>query len=352
MAIGEALGGIVGGILGNNAAKMDRRHQKQLMKQMVEEYKAIGYPPDYAREIIMEELQRQGVYTPELEQDLSDSVAESQLAQIKEDPALKEAQMQALSGMQQRAKVGLSAEDRAALNQVRSQVQTDAEAKRQQILQQMQSRGMGGSGAELMAQLQASQGAADQAAAGSDALMAQAQQRAMEALGQSGRMAGDIRSQDLGVEEMKARAIDERNKFLAENAISRQQRNVGTLNQAQQLNLSEQQRIADANTKMRNEEKLRQRDAERAQYADKLSYAAGITGQQGKLAGFHGEQATAKAQAQKDMGKGFGALADEGAKAYMASDKNLKENIEYTDEDVQAWLDSLSLKVTGKPRKK
>lgn len=358
MAIGEALGSIVGGFLGNNAAKMDRAHQKKLMKQMIEEYKKIGYPPDYAREIVIEELQRTGQFTPELEQDLSDAVAESELAKIEEDPAIREAQMEALTAMQKRGKVGLAAEDRAALNQVRSEVQRDSEAKRQQILQQMQARGMGGSGAELMAQLQSAQGAADQAAAGSDTIMAQASQRALEALGQSSRMAGEVRGQDLGVEEMKARAIDERNKFLAENAISRQARNVGQLNEAQLFNLKEQQRIADANVQARNLEKQRQRTAEQAQYADKLNYAAGITGQQGKVADFYGARADQKAQAQKDMATGIGGLADVGVEeaggiagiASMFSDEDLKTNIDYTDDEVQAWLDSLSLAVTGKKR--
>lgn len=356
MAIGEALGGIVGGILGNNAAKMDRSNQKKMMKQMVEEYKKIGYPPDYAREIIMQELVRQGVYTPELEQDLSDSVAESAMGDIQEDPALREAQMGALSSMQKRGKVGLSAEDRAALNQVRSEVQRDSEAKRQQILQQMQARGMGGSGAELMAQLSSAQGAADQAAAGSDTLMAQAQQRAMEAIRQSAGMAGEVRGQDFGVASDKARAIDERNRFLAENTIARQQRNVQNLNQAQMANLQEQQRIADYNTQQKNAELLRQRDAEQRQYTDKLNYASGITGQQGKLANYYGDTANQKAQAQMNMAKGVGGMADAGYKeaggaagiASMFSDKNLKTDIEYTDEDVQKWMDSLSERIIRK----
>ena len=375
MALGEALGGLVGGILGNNAAKMDRRHQKKLMKQMVEEYKKIGYPPDYAREIIMQELVRQGQYTPELEEDLSDSVAESAMGDIQEDPALREAQMGALSSMQQRGKVGLSAEDRAALNQVRSEVQRDSEAKRQQILQQMQSRGMGGSGAELMMQLQSAQGAADQAAAGSDTLMAQAQARAMEAIKNSAGMAGQVREQDFGVAGDKARAIDERNRFLAENTISRQQRNVQNLNQAQVANLQEQQRIADYNTQLKNTELLRQREAEQAQYTDKLNYAAGITGQQKQLAQYHGNTADAKAKAQVDMAKGVGAGVDSGynamtgaggdggagggggggggmagmaSMAAMFSDKNLKNNIEYSDEDVQKWMDSLSERIIKK----
>jgi len=370
MAIGESLGGLVGGILGNNAAKMDRSNQKKMMKQMVEEYQKIGYPPDYAREIIMQELVRQGVYTPELEQDLSDSVAESQMGQIQEDAGLREAQMGALSSMQQRGKVGLSAEDRAALNQVRNQVQRDSEAKRQQIIQQMQSRGMGGSGMELMAQLQSAQGAADQAAAGSDTLMAQAQQRALDAISQSANMAGAVRTQDFDNASAKAKAIDERNRFLAENTIARQQRNVSSVNQAQAANLAEQQRIADYNTQQKNAELLRQRTAEQQQYSDKLAYAGGITGQQSKLANYYGDTANAKAQAQVNMGKGVGSIADEGYNAMtssggsgggggggmasmagmaaMFSDKNLKTDVEYTDEDVQKWMDSLSARIKKK----
>lgn len=312
MAIGEALGGIVGGILGNNAAKMDRRHQKEMMKEALATYDRLGLPPDLSKELIVEELQRQGIYTPELQQELA--VAESEMAQIKEDPALRGAQMQALAMMQQRAQTGIGAEDRAALNEVRRQVQTDAEAKRQQIMQTMQARGQAGGGADLMAQLQASQGAADQAAAGSDTLMAQAQQRALEALGRSGQMAGEVRGQDFGVSSARAQALDERNRFLAQNAIARQSANVGALNQAQQLNLSEQQRLHEQNIANRRAEAERQVKEKGVQYERGLSFAAGRSGQATELADYYGKTADNKAQAQKDIGKGVGGMVDSGTK--------------------------------------
>jgi hypothetical protein len=315
MGIGESLGGIVGGILGNNAAKMDRAHQKDMMKSMLAEYDKLGYPPDYSKALVLQEFQRQGIYTPEMEQEIK--VAESEMGKIQEDTTLRDAQKSALASMQQRGKVGLSAEDRAALNQVRQSVQRDAEAKRQQILQQMASRGMGGSGAELIAQLQAGQGAAEQAASGSDTLMAQAQQRALQALGQSSDMAGNIRSQDFGVNQAKASAIDERNRFLSQNSIERQRQNVGALNTAQQTNLAEQQRIADANASMQNAEKQRQVEAQRQTYADKMAFVAGKTGQQQALANYYGNTANAKAQAQVNMGKGIGGLGDQAAQAYF-----------------------------------
>ena len=89
------------------------------------------------------------------------------------------------------------------------------------------------------------------------------------------------------------------------------------------MNLREQQRISDANIQARNLEKQRQRDAERAQYQDKLSYAAGITGQQKALADFYGQQGAMKAQQQVEMGKGIGGLVDSGIAAY-AGMPNLK----------------------------
>jgi hypothetical protein len=363
MAIGEALGGIVGGILGNNAAKMDRSKQKELMKQMVEEYKKIGYPPDYAKELILQEFTSAGLYTPEIEEDLNESVPESEVANIEEDPALRDAQLQALTAMQQRGRVGLSAEDRAALNQVRQQVQTDSQAKQQQILQEMQARGQGGGGAELAARLSASQAGADRASTASDTIMAQAQERALQALNSSGTMASNMRNQDFGIAEAQAQAVDERNRFLANNSIGRQTRNVAALNTAQQQNLANNQSISNANTTLANTEAQRQATALQQQYQDKLNYAAGITGQQGKLANYYGDTANAKAAAQVAMGKGVGQIADSGyneAKSMMGSsggiagiasmfsDKDLKEDIEYSDDDVQQFLDSLSNRIKRK----
>ena len=343
MAIGEAVGGILGGILGNNAAKMDRRHQKDTINQMVQEYTRIGYPPDYARALILQEFQQTGQYTPELEADLNASMAESEVNKIEEDPSLRKAQLGVLSSMQDRAKVGLSAEDRASLNQVRGEVQRDAEAKRQQVLQQMQARGMGGSGAALIAQLQAGQDAQNLASQQSDNLMSQAQSKALQAIGQSSDMASNLRGQDFQTAKAKAGALDERNRFLQENSIARQRSNVGALNEAQQANLKEQQGVADANVRQSNEEKQRQAVAKQQQYRDKLNYAAGITGQQSAQAKFYGDTANAKVQANKDMGKGAGGLAESIA-TYAMSDETKKENIDESGDEGQKFMDRISTK--------
>jgi hypothetical protein len=344
-AIGSIAAPVVGGLVGNLMGAGDRNTQRRMMAAALNELNALGVPPDLSREILFKEFERAGIYTPQLEEDVK--LAESEVGKIQEDPALKQQQVKALQQMQQRAQVGLSAEDRAALNQVRSQTQRDSEAKRQQILQQMQARGMGGSGAELMAQLQASQGASDQAAEGSDRLMAQAQQRAMEALRASGAMAGDIRQQDFGVEQTRASARDQLEQMKAQNSIARQRANVDRLNQGQMVNLQEQQRIQDANTQLSNAEKLRMRQAEGEFFDRKANLATtkanAMTGQ----AGFYGQQAQQTQNMMAGIGSGLGTaggaiLQNEKLTDKLFSDKNKKNNIDYTDDEVVQWMDRIS----------
>lgn len=318
MAAAAIAAPIVAGVIANMKAKKDRAAQKDAMKDALAQFDKAGTPPDLSKALLLKELERQGMYTPELEQDLNDTVAESEVGKIKEDTSLRDAQKSALASLQKRGKVGLSAEDRAALNQVRSEVQRDSEAKRQQIIQQMQARGMGGSGAELAMQLQSAQGAADQAASGSDTIMAQAQQRALQALGQSADVASGIRGQDFGVAQAKGSAIDERNRFLAQNSIERQRANVGSLNEAQRMNLIEQQRIADANTQMQNAELLRQNQAKRDYFQDKLGLAASKAGQYQQQANFAGQQAANTAQSYGQIGSAVGT----GISGYAQSQQN------------------------------
>lgn len=307
MPIGGAISGggaLLGAGLGYLSAEKDRSAQKKAIKKAMQQLEELGYPPDLSKAIVVEELQRQGIYTPELQQEIE--VAESEMGKITEDQSLRDAQKQALAMMQQRAQVGLSAEDRAALNEVRRQVQTDAEAKRQQIMQTMAARGQAGGGADLMAQLQAAQGAADQAASGSDTVMAQAQQRALEALGRSGQMAGEVRSQDFGVASARASALDERNRFLAQNAMARQAANVQALNQAQQLNLSEQQRLHEANIAARRAEAERQAAEQGKLYDRKFDLASAKSSAQLGQAAAARQSAQDTQQMYTQIGSGLG----------------------------------------------
>lgn len=311
--IGSAVGGIVGGIIGDHKSSGDRAKGQGYAEQAFNELLSIGVPPDLSKEIIMQKFQEAGIMTPELEQEIN--LTHSKMAELQEDPETREAQMEALNTFKSLSKTGLGATDRAALNQVRDTVQRDLEGKRQQILQSMQQRGMGGSGAELIAQLQGSQGSANQASMEGDRLAAMAEERALSALGKSADLAGNIRGTDYNVQSDKARSQDELNRFNTQNQIGMQRQNVGAKNAAQAQNLSNKQRVADANVGQANNEKLRQADAERQYWLDQVTRGQVRSGGYAGLGDEYTGRANRIAGKEQKLWTGVGDLTEKVGKA-------------------------------------
>jgi hypothetical protein len=88
---------------------------------------------------------------------------------------------------------------------------------REAILQNANARGVGGSGLELAAQLQAQQSSADRNASESMQVNAMAQQRALQALMQGENMAGNLSREDLALQSQRAQAQDAINSFNTRN---------------------------------------------------------------------------------------------------------------------------------------
>lgn len=269
---------IVGGIAGAEAGRADAGEARNAMNLAFEELNRIGLPPDLSKKIIYEQFKQVGILTPELEKDIL--AGPSKIAQIEEAKEPREAQMEALRILQERGKGGLSPEDRAALSQIRGEMARDAESKRQQILQSFQTRGQGGSGAELIASLQASQAAANLGSQQGEQLAALASQRALESIGAAGTLGGQLRSQDFGIAREKAAAEEAIERFNIANRLGTQQRNVGARNIAQERNLSEAQRIAEANIQQENLERLRQTEASRQKWLDEMNRQQVLAGGQ------------------------------------------------------------------------
>lgn len=275
---------VVTGIIGNMMASGDRGAASNAYNQAVSELLAIGMPPDLSREVVMQQFQSAGVLTPELEQEIK--LNESKLSQVQEDPATRNAQMQALQLLQQSGR-GISPQDRLKFNEMRDQVQRDAEAKRQQIIQNFRQRGMGGSGAELASQLMQGQASANQASLEGDRIAAASAQNALDSIARAGTLGGQIRGQDFDVASTKARAEDELNRFNTQNQINRQSRNVSSTNQARQTNLANAQDILNKNTNLSNAERQRQNEARRTYWQDQMTRSqarAGAYNQQGNTA--------------------------------------------------------------------
>ncbi len=262
-----------GSAIGGAAISADARKKAQTaLNKAANLITTLRLPPDQARPLIIEELKRAGVYTPELEQAIQQE--ESKLAQLQEiDPSVRESQKTALNEILERGKVGLTPEERAALNKTRRKLMQDAESNRDRLLQSFAERGQLDSGAQLAAQLSAQQEATRAASDASEDISALASRRALEAISSGATIAGNMRGQDMDLAKTRASAEDEMNRFNVTNQIARNARNTTTLNNAQLANLQEAQRIQDTNTTMRNQEKLRQRAGEQTDYQNRFQKA-------------------------------------------------------------------------------
>lgn len=279
---------VVTGIVGNILGSGDRNDASAAYARAMQELDKLGLPPDLSKEIIYKQFESAGMLTPELEQTIL--LGDSAVAGIQEDPGTREAQVEALQLMQQSGR-GLTPQDRAKFNQMRDEVQRDAEAKQAQILQEYQQRGMGSSGNALAARLASAQASANEASLQGDRIAATSAENALNALRQSGDMSSSLRRQDFDVANAKASAEDEFARFNAQNRANTQSRNIASINDARQHNLGNAQDILNKNTQLTNQERLRQVEAKRQYWQDKLSKAQAY----GSAARMQGDAASARA---------------------------------------------------------
>ena len=226
IAGGMIAASLVSGIMAKKAADEAREEAKRNLEEGKAQYGALSIPSIEEQQVNLRQLTLAGVISPEQEQAISQDP--SAMLKVATDPRLKDAQMQALQQMSQVSREGITPTEQAALQQVRTQVNQQDTARRQALLQNMASRGMAGSGAELAAQLQGAQAAAEQQSGQGLNIAAQAQARALQAMTGAGTMSGQMRSQDFGEQAAKAQAADEVAKFNALQRAGSQQRNVGS----------------------------------------------------------------------------------------------------------------------------
>jgi len=329
------MGSIIGGIVGRGKSQGDRDASMGAIGEAVENFRKIEVPTVEQQRIMLEMLQSQGVLTPELEQEIL--AKPTKMEEVSTDPILREAQMNALKSLQEVGKAGLTAEDRAQVNQLRREVAREEQAKQAQILQSMAQRGAAGSGMELAARLSSAQASADRAAQESDRLAASALQRQLQAVAQSGQLGGGIRGQDFGEQAQKASAIDAINMFNTQTQQGVQTRNIGSKNEAQLRNLQEKQRIADTNVGLRNQQEQHNKALYQQRFQNEIAKAGGMSGSlQAQSQAFAN-----RAQGTADFYSGIGKGVDQGImSAITLSDERTKENVQKI--DTKELLDKLS----------
>tara|TARA_R110002126_G_scaffold42101_2_gene122003 strand:- start:3062 stop:4339 length:1278 start_codon:yes stop_codon:yes gene_type:complete len=182
---------------------------------------------------------------PEEFQDLGgyDTVEQGQsaLAGIESDPRFSAAEIRALDQLETMSDEGLTATDRAQLAKVQGGSNRNLQGQMGAIKQGMQSRGISGSGLDLMSQQNAAQAAAERQAYSDLEIAGQGQRRRESATMNLGQLGSQLGAQDFDRQARKARAQDTINRFNTQNT-----------NQANRYNQGVTQRASDKNVGARN----------------------------------------------------------------------------------------------------
>lgn len=261
--------GLFDGLFGDGGARQARKARKEI--------EAVQLPDIEKMRLELQDLVSQGQLSPE---QAEAALAErSAMEGISLDPRLRNAQMQALGELQSRVDAGgLSDVDRANVARLQQETANQMRGQRESTLQNMRQRGMGGSGLELLAQLENQQSSAQNASMQAMELAALQQQQKMAALEQLGAMSGQVRNQDFDQAARVAQAQDAINQFNAQNRQQVNLTNTQARNTAQAQNLSERQRIADSNVGQRNFQQQYNKELAQRDYENRMRRAEAIAG--------------------------------------------------------------------------
>jgi hypothetical protein len=188
-------------------AQTDPEILKQLdpdqLNQLVNEYAGVTYTPEFQQYIAQASPFEYNQW-----QDV-------EAKQVDDSPQARAIQMQALTDLQKRAEEGLDAQSQQDYMKGQMQAGEFAKGREDAIINDLNARGMGGSGIEAALRGQASQAGADRLAlSSSEQATANAQQRALAEM-QAMQGAASLRSADVNLNTTNADII---NKFAMDNA--------------------------------------------------------------------------------------------------------------------------------------
>lgn len=302
----------VGGVLGNIFGSDDQDKAEAARKSALDAILGIKVPGIEEQKLNLEKYQSAGNLTPEMQTAIE--MGKSRMEGIQVDPRLKDAQMGALKDLAQVGSGGMTAIQRAELEENRRNALAASNAQSQAVLQNMAARGVGGSGAELAARLSAGQNAANQMAASGDRLQAMAMQNALDAKARAAALGGQMRTQEFGEQADIARAADAINQFNVRNRQAVSDSNVQAKNAAQQFNLGNKQQLMNSNTGLSNQQQTHNKGLYQQQFNNRLAQGQSAAGQYGQMGNYYNDQAGAT----RGMWAGIGSAVGQGAGSYGA----------------------------------
>lgn len=305
-----------------------------------------------------------------------DTVDGTAFDNVATDPRLKEQQTASLAALKELADGGgFNSTDQANLARSRSGVEQADRGRREAIQQGMARRGMGGSGMDLLAQLDSSQAATDRQSQEGLNIAGMAQDRALQALMQGGSLAGDVRGQDFSEQSRVAEARDSIAKFNSANTnqnnlfnagaatdlskfntdgslktdmynrdtnIDTQKFNAGQTQSADQFNISGQQTTHNTGVANNNAATTSNAGQAQQQFDNSITKADGKARLAGEMAGLHAAEAARKDEQFGQVVAGGAMVASGGA---SKSDERSKKDVKATkDIDLDTFLATIQSK--------
>lgn len=295
---------VVGGIVGQIASGGEKDAAAKSSAQAIEYLKSVGVPSIEAQQIVMNNPEFVSQFTPEAE--TTQQLGSSAMENVSTDPRLAQAQMSALTSLQEQGENPLTAMEKAQLNSNRRSVASEEQARQGAILQDMAARGAGGSGAELAARLSSSQSATQRAGEQADSLAAMSQQRALQAIAAGGELGGSIRGQEFGEGTAKASAADAIAQFNAANAQNVEARNVAAKNAAGATAAATKQELEGIRANNSNQQQIYNKNLLQTNYQNQIQKASGLAGQSNADAARNTANAAQTAQSWAQIGAGVG----------------------------------------------
>lgn len=266
--IGAVIGGGVGLAAGGNT-KRARVNLENTITEYMNQLKAIDMPRYEDLKLSLERYAKGEDLTPDQLTALQE--LDTEVSKLSYDKTAKQTQLDALSALKARSRGGLTLQDKADLMNAQKEIDRSQQGVQKSIIQNMQSRGVGGAGVELAQRMGAAQMGTQQASQNALNVAANAQNRAMAALKESASLGRQIGQDQLDLDKTKAASIDDMRRKNLERLQQSMQYNVGSNNQAKQLNWNRANTTSDKNTQLGNDEQTYNKELLMKDYQNQIN---------------------------------------------------------------------------------
>lgn len=318
---GIAVGGsLLGGIMAGNTADKAAEQSKALQDEAIARLEALNIPSLEAQRIVLQDPRLVGELIPEMEGAVGDLTSAAAGVQTK-DSGLESTQLDALDALSERGQGGLNAADMADINAVKRKTMGSLQGQDASILQNMEQRGLGGSGNELAMRLDAKSKAQSRAGEEADRIAAMNYNAKMSALQGAGNMAGQMQQSQFGRDMGKAGQLDAISKFNQANQINLGNRNVNRTNTAEAGNLASRQNIENQRAANANTSEIHNKGLIQQKFDNEYKKAGGQATMLGNQADSTLKSGATQAKNTADMYSNIGKAAASGYDAYNKDDK-------------------------------